>query len=361
MENLAEIIASGNAKKATEIANKLAEQGQWSPLASGIAFAFGVNTQFFHQFASLARDKQEAMLRAMLPYARWASERGGPWTLRWLLGSSIALGFPDTTREVAEELVERAEWRDLSTSIADAFGYHNALFSCFTTLSRDKQASMLRMLTPYARKTARHDEVLGSAYQLGCAIALNFPDIAQEIADGMIKRQEWNVLSLGIAKAFGDSKSLRRHFKKLPAKERLALWWLMLPYALKVAEHGEYKGLAHLLSYHNPAKAPTGRWVACRKFMDISTREEFLKAVVSPKLSYLRAFQQFSPEEYAGIVVAYVQAKGGITQPLLRVCSRAVEQKPELLTALVELANRYPDELLPIIHELTHPDIGGWL
>jgi len=323
----------------------------------GIANAFGRYSTLFHYFAHIPREKQRKMLRIMFPYARKALRKGKEkWELgmAYLLGASIALDFPDVTTTVINELVKQGTNRAL-TALVHGFnivfggklhryeGFDGTLLFRFASLPRRRQKQILRNMLPYA---LRADDPWGVGWVLAVAIALDLPELAVELTEKLLEQREEEKVSQEIAKAFGSVL-----FSKLPRDRQLALWHLMLPYAVKLASQGEPAGLEVMLQFYNPIPATWRRWVSLfdkiGDLIAISPREEFWKAIAFPCYEYLEDAWRFTPEEYAGIVVSYVRAEGH-SKELIEVILRAVAQRPELAQGIINLAEEFPDELGPM-------------
>jgi len=130
---LGKLIAKGDVESAVVRAKELVVAGDWVSLATEIADALGRKGEYFTHLASQPREKCEFVLRELLPCAVVALERGGHSDgLEYLLASAIALDFPVIAKEVAEELVNRKRWEEISQGIAEAFGKNGALFTIFS-------------------------------------------------------------------------------------------------------------------------------------------------------------------------------------------------------------------------------------
>jgi len=353
------LISSGFLKTVLSMADELTKRELWLTLSEGIARAFATDWGLFERFASLPRFKQKELLQVLSPYALRASGHKQGGGAMYLLATAIALGFPGIAKEVAEKLTEQKSWGEISGGIAEAFGMSDTLFERLASLPRSQQKWFLEVLFPLALRASLHHWEEGTVYLLASAIVLDFSDIAVEMAEKLAEQGEWCEISGGILSAFSQSSSLHRYFAELSKETQLILWRLLLPYAIRAHTKGWYGGLNALLVFHNPVWATYREWIALYgRFVHISDRAEFLKAIARPRLSHLSEPWQFTPEEYACLVARYVQEKGDITQPLLKAVRRAVEENPELIGGIVQLSHEYPAELLPVVQKIV-PSQGG--
>jgi len=251
------------------------------------------------------------------------------------------------------------------TSLAPSFGIVHEVMHALRKHEIDRE-----VITNVCEALLARGQWEELASLLGWSLVLGFLDIAEEIARQLFKRREWGIFLEGIAMIFERKGVLYKRLEELPMEERLKLWRLAFRYALKIASEAETRGetllstsiLLVLLKYHNPLSISWKQWVSLyRKFGHVSDRIEFLEAVGRPRLSHIRAYWQFAPDEYACLVARYVQARKGVTRPLLDAVRHAVEERPELLQAIIEFAKEFPQELLPLINEIVPPQGGACL
>jgi len=321
----------------------------------GIDDAFSVVPPYFNY---LPRDVQEKVLSSVWNYAR-ATVDG--------FAKAIALGWLDVVSQEMESLKREKSWWYISREVCKALKRDVDLFA---SLPRETQEEMLRILAPYALQASLHYEGYekcdeGAIALLASAIALDFPDIALRVARRLARRGQWSALSEGISTVFDEDLPLWRHFSRLDHDRQLLMWGVMIPYAVRAttAEEGDSKGFLLLSSFYNPIGGTMWDWDKLfNGFEDLagnSRRVEFRATLAFPQIDHLHDARRFTPAEYAKLVVRYVQVFG-VTNELIDVVFQAVAKRPKLMKELVRLANEYPDELLPLIHELTssQADLG---
>jgi len=149
------------------------------------------------------------------------------------LAGLIAEGRVEEALQEAKRLADQGDWEALSDGITDAFGGDGVPFSRFASLPRARQEKLLRTMLPYALQATKEEGMTwGTEYLLGVAIALDFPELIDEIVEELVDRGEWEMLSYGIADAFKKGNNLFPKFTSSPQdrQEKLLRTIFSLPH-----------------------------------------------------------------------------------------------------------------------------------
>jgi len=274
----------------------------------------------------------------------------------YLVGGDVA-----RATEIADSLARQGKWQVIVDGVVEVIVNDHDLYDQLASLPAERQRGIVRAILPYTFRASEQGENAGLTALFAFAIAMNLSDVVSEIATWMAQRNLWGALADGIFLALEDADLMSEDFWNLPAEEGRALWCLLIPYALQAVEHGERKGLECLLRYHNPLRAQsveTWLYLYSPFARSSNARKVFWESVLNPKSEFPRASWQFTPEQYARLVVVHI-LKGSDFATLNEIVRQASKQRPEILEAIVRLADRFPGELLPLIDGLTSSATSG--
>jgi len=375
-------IALGFRDIALDIAENLTKSEDWKPLSHGIAYAFGRNSELHRQLQMLS--EPEYLWKAMLPYALMSAHDYGEHTgLKYLLKYHNPAKVPmkrwlQVFSEVAD-VSTRADF--LIATVNPRVEHIREDWSYFTP---DEYAVLVAMYARNRGFTIRLRTSVVSAVESEPAILASLVKFAQRYPRELVP-----VIRLWLPEELGPELTTQfvnavvnpllnhiRHPEQFTPEE----WaWLVVRYFLKrrkvtkhliwtldsVVQKDRNRFLTLIKFATKYLKDPTPlleNWLSPvpADFWD-NLRSEFMEALLAPKLSHLQSPEQFTPEEYAWLVVKYIQTKGGITPPLLQAVRQAVSERPEILEGIKAVANNHPGELLPLFNELLAPYAGGYL
>jgi len=371
-EILARAVASGRVEEAGVVlvtVTRAQRYAGWKAVADGVSKVLGDDRELLASFLALPAETRLQMWDLLTPYAEDALAHGYPGALVYLLGYAIATGEERRARSLVDKLAHRGAWKVLAEAmgLVLAGGPRPVFLHTFRKLPERHRLAMWRLMFPLGLGVAEHVEgmigVMGAGALVAQAIVEGWVGEVSEVLQGLAEREAWKAISYGISVVFGWQRAYRRWFKKLPAEVQERLWHLLFPWLVRATVNGgedEERNLEVVLErFRNPTGWDTETW---KRFafkhadaLEVSLRPEFLEAVVTPRLRDIRTFERFTPEEWAWIVMRYLEEKGWKpTSSLVKAVNKVSASSAEHLSALAELANAHVG-VIPLINAV----VGG--